>query len=82
LLSDNLLRLFPTPAHDDLQVQWTGNVTQDFTFEIRNVLGAVVFPTQTLLGNERVDVSALSPGVFYLTVKSAAGQITKQFVKQ
>jgi hypothetical protein len=81
-LADNLLKLFPNAAHDYLQVQWTGNVNQDFTFEIRNVLGAVVHPNQSLFGNERVDVSALTPGVYYLTVKTPGGQLSKQFVKQ
>jgi hypothetical protein len=63
-------------------VQWTGNVTQDFKFEIRNILGAVVCPLQSLFGNERVDVSALPSGVYYCTVKTPGGQLSKQFVKE
>jgi hypothetical protein len=75
------LQLTPNPAQNDILITVSDIMAPGLTFEIRNVLGAVIISRQNLTNNQRIDVNALVHGVYILTVSNKEGQISKQFVK-
>jgi hypothetical protein len=67
-----LLPVHPQPAHDVLQVQLAGN-TSEVTLQLFDGLGRVVRRLRAQQ-QAQLDVSMLTPGLYYLVAYDAAGQ--------
>lgn len=77
LATEKTITLYPNPAKDVLHVQ---GVSHGETVEVYNSLGQLV---QTeVLRNNSINVSALSAGVYYLTVDRKEKPAVISFVKQ
>lgn len=76
--ASNAFTVYPNPASEQLQVQLPNGATvQSATFY--NTLGQVVMET----GNEIVwNISALSPGLHFVTLQTSAGATQLKFIKE
>lgn len=67
----NLISVYPNPAHDNIQVKYDLNGTHKGSFELRNIVGSVVYQ-KNLKANSTtfgLSVSNLSPGVYFYVLK-------------
>lgn len=71
----------PSPAHSFLNVEFHESITFPLEVEVFDSQGKLLLK-QTLIASERLDVSALVPGVYLL--KAVAGEriFTEKFIKQ
>ncbi|MFH1049605.1 MAG: T9SS type A sorting domain-containing protein [bacterium] len=82
-LQDNIMRIYPNPASEYIEInivadgrQQTADGRQEI--QIYNVLGeCVITVEQTLSSVQRIDVTGLPPGVYFIRI----GNQTKLFVK-
>ena len=80
---ENFLSLYPNPATNELVVR-SSEFDDKGVIEIYNVLGEEVFSEKQETGirnQEAVDVSLLSPGVYFVKVKSEKKEHVAKFVK-
>ena len=70
--------VIPNPATSDITVQYAGNRT--FEYIICDAKGRSI-GTGIAAAGEHIDVSYLTPGVYYLTVQGADLRQTKEFIK-
>ncbi len=76
------VNVYPNPAANSLQVTYTGNSGQ---ISLYDVLGNMVIKNEELKmqnGAAQVDVSNISNGVYFLSVKTAEGILSKKVVVQ
>lgn len=69
----NLVSVFPNPANDNVQVKYDLNRASKGSFELRNIVGSVVYQ-KNLKSSENsfsLNVSGLSPGVYFYVLKSS-----------
>jgi len=69
--------IFPNPCINELNIS---GLAQDALFEIYNITGECLQSGQGLVGE--IDVSALSPGIYFLKVSSHGHQKTIKFIHQ
>ena len=73
------IALFPTPVQDVMHLQFRGEAQGLATLVIQNAAGQIV-RTDQLLGDASVDISALSGGVYFVSVKGTWGVATRRVV--
>ncbi len=82
-LSDFLL--LPNPANEHLTVRFASGQTGEATLRITNALGEVVLLRKGVatigMNEERLDVSGLSAGTYFLSLQVGEGVETARFVK-
>lgn len=72
---------FPNPTHGTTTMRVPGNLAwQNATAVITNSAGAIVL--QGKLVNERIDLSSLSPGVYFCLVTHAEGSLHARIIKE
>ncbi|WP_157208964.1 T9SS type A sorting domain-containing protein [Mariniflexile maritimum] len=68
--------IYPNPANDVLNISTSSKMA---SVEVSNITGQTMF---TKIGVKRIDISSLSSGMYFLTVKSEEGaSTTKKFIK-
>lgn len=72
--------VFPNPASDVLNVR-ADNVAYS-TFAISNQLGQILTTGDLIAGTTSIGISALAPGMYYITLKGDDGIKVQKFVKQ
>ena len=72
----NAVRLFPNPATTQLMIQSTDPIT---SIKVTDLLGQTVYIGSAQGSRQKIDVSALSPGVYFVIVN---GTDVQKFVKQ
>jgi hypothetical protein len=74
----------PNPCIKYLSIQIGNHTSEPLQLKIYTLLGAesssIIYPAG--IKPKEIDVSALSPGVYFLTLQSAKGKTIKKFVKQ
>jgi hypothetical protein len=65
-LGSNTIRLYPSPASDNITFMLSANSSSNKTYRIENVLGQVILKGEYLGRETRVDVSSLTDGMYYL----------------
>lgn len=80
-LEDNkqYLSFYPNPAKDEISIE-TGSNTADFVL-VTNVMGQTILKKElSENANQKLDVSSLNPGVYFLSLTSKSGILeTRQF---
>ena len=71
--------ILPNPANSELTVSIDKGVFSSYT--ITNTTGATVMQQNLTSLQTKVDISALQPGMYYLTVKGQSGTGTQKFIK-
>ncbi len=75
--------VIPNPVHDMLTVSLKNQIVNNSTIEIFNVLGKSVFRKDFfMLEHTELDVSNLSNGVYFVTIKSKDFQVVNKIIKQ
>ncbi len=75
----NILYIYPNPAHDLLQIQ---NLTKEYNYRIINLSGRILQAGKIQV-NGMISVASLPPGTYYLNLMhSQKCIINKKFVKQ
>ena len=76
------LNIFPNPAKDHINLSF--NLTNEYRWVIYNELGAIVNQSRTKksYGNttEKIDVSELKSGVYFISIIKDGNAITKEFI--
>lgn len=79
---DNSLRVFPNPSNGLVNVAFDLPSGQQASLEVTNVLGEVVYNTTRNIGagaqRELVDLSALTNGVYYMTITAGDLKSTRK----
>ena len=82
LTGNALLKVYPSPATNVLNVSVLGEVNSNSTLKIVNVNGTVVKEEKVTRNIQQVDISGLAKGVYMLKVNNGGSVITSKFVKQ
>ena len=72
----NTVRLFPNPATTQFMIQSTDPIT---SIKVTDLLGQTVYVGSAQGNRQKIDVSALSPGVYFVLVN---GTDVQKFMKQ
>ena len=73
------IALFPTPVRDVMHVQFRGEAQGVSTLVIQNAAGQIIRSDQ-IQGDVTMDVSALSDGVYFVSVEGTWGAATRRIV--
>lgn len=76
---DDRLTIYPNPVTDQLTV---ASDLADYDVTIHDALGRVLTRQTGLRGNERMDVSSLTPGVYLVRVRAGGAEKTVRVVKR
>ncbi len=76
--NDNILRVNPNPAQDELKITWT-SLAGIGELAIYNSLGTVVLQ-KTVDNNFTVDISNLPVGIYWITVQNGTGNYATEKV--
>ena len=71
--------IYPNPASDALTIK-AGNSAFD-SYIIANSVGQTVLCGQLAQWQTQVNISALSPGLYFVTIESKQGNVVRKFVK-
>jgi len=72
--------LFPNPASSYITL--TSSFNGAMLLTVQNIFGQIVFSKNLIAIEEVIDVSELSAGVYFFTVKISEGVFTKKVVKE
>ena len=79
------LHLFPNPAKDKLYIQWEsedkGPVTLTLTNAAGKTVGITVYQKTGYEWNQTLDISFLSPGLYFVGVKGKTREVKGRVVK-
>jgi Zn-dependent metalloprotease len=73
IMKDNFTLVYPNPLSDVLNVSINSKETQEFQFDVYNIMGQKIISKKGITGinisNETLDVSSLQPGTYMLKIK-------------
>ncbi|MEL7340395.1 MAG: T9SS type A sorting domain-containing protein, partial [Bacteroidota bacterium] len=76
-------QLFPNPADDQLTVLLPPELGPTIEWQVVDVLGKRLPITASIeAGQLRLEVEALSPGIYWLLLQTREGVFRQQFVRQ
>jgi bacillolysin len=78
----SLLKVYPSPATDVLNVSVLGERTPASTLQIVNINGAVVLEQRVTSSLQQVDISKLAKGTYMIRVNNGGSVMTGKFSKQ
>ena len=76
--SKNDLIIYPNPARSHIYIQ---SVEQVLSFSLSNILGEIVINKRNL-ENRIIEINNLKNGIYFLTIKTKSGHITKKLIKE
>jgi len=77
----SLMKLYPNPVQNDLNVKLSQADATQISYTISNLSGQTI--SQGVLDNEKIDVSQLTTGMYFLQLKSNDGRKgAKSFIKK
>jgi hypothetical protein len=71
-------KLAPVPVKETLFVE----VSEKCIIEVMNIQGEVLNVTKANTGNTKIDVSALSKGIYFVRIKADNGILVRKFIRQ
>lgn len=71
------IKIYPNPAHTFLNVE----TEQAIGLKIYNETGQLVYETDSLIGEKKLDISALKSGIYVIKYSSSKGSKALRFVK-
>lgn len=76
----NNFRLYPNPIKDILNIE--PKIQDSYKISLHNIQGQAILSTDTTTGNQQIDISKLSTGIYFLTIISGQNQSTLKVVKR
>ncbi len=80
---DEVLRVFPNPAKDNISIKYEGFQEGIYQFDIMNINGQILTSERMIFGEEgliEMDVSHLEKGVYILSFRNGENLINKRLV--
>jgi uncharacterized repeat protein (TIGR01451 family) len=74
----NKLRIFPNPAYNELTVQGAGTIS---TCTVVDQAGRLILQAEAANGKATLNIKQLPAGMYFITVKTEAGNEVHKFVK-
>jgi hypothetical protein len=82
-VAKSLISIYPNPAHDELFLENTGNLTGAETITLFNMLGQVVDAPVSAAGKKTtINTAGLPPGLYNLLYVNGGTQTRMKFVKE
>ena len=86
MLFDNLeLNIYPNPTSQSINISVNENNLNDYRWVVYNELGSIVNQSRSIKNSgvidEKIDVSNLTPGVYFISFISEEKVLTKEFIK-
>lgn len=78
---DKLVRVFPNPAKNVINIERINGASEEMSFEIRSVSGSLLKSGQIKTRHQIITVNDLMPGIYFLTVSSGVNRQTMRFIK-
>lgn len=75
------VKLFPNPAQDHLSLRTESN-TKVLNLSICNALGQLVYKQEIQQAEQEIDLGALTPGVYMITLRGGSAQKTMKVIKE
>ena len=75
------LKVYPNPAYDELSLDLPESVTNG-NFIILDINGKEVLELANYNANEKIDVSNLTAGVYFIRITSGGSEFTAKFTKK
>jgi hypothetical protein len=82
ITSAGVLKVYPTPATDQLNVSVLGDIAPKATIRVVNVNGAVVMEQIVTSNLQQLNISKLPKGVYMLKVNNGTTVLSSKFTKQ
>ena len=76
--STRYFSVYPTPSSNVLHVRLADEDMQNLSAEIIDLNGKIVL---TVSLEKPIDISGLKAGIYFLTVKTPEGRISREFIK-
>jgi hypothetical protein len=77
------LQVYPNPTSDEIHINFTGTYKGMASLVMTDVLGREVYQSRINTGSPTtISLSALSDGVYFLTLETASGKTVKKIVKE
>jgi uncharacterized repeat protein (TIGR03803 family) len=77
-----VVKTFPNPTKDIIQIQVNGNKDKDFTVELLDTFGRVVGVQNSNDSQIMVDVTNYTKGLYFIKVITAKGTVLQKIVKE
>lgn len=78
--SESKIQIYPNPAKNEIFVDWK---SVDATFSIIDAKGSIVsYKTKLKNGKNRIDVSKLPSGLYFIEISESGKNIKSKFIKQ
>jgi len=79
-ISDSKMQLYPNPAKNEIFVNWKSS---DTVYSIIDAKGSLISHQSKLVsGKNRIDVSKLAPGLYFIEIYEAGKNTRTKFIKQ
>lgn len=83
-LRTNPFTVYPIPAGGELQLSFASALNGSVNLTIQNCIGEIINTENRVMGNqssEKIDVSMLPQGVYFLTIRYSSRSYTLKFIK-
>jgi hypothetical protein len=77
---ENSLNIYPNPAINDVTL--TNIMLQNVTVSLYSIDGKLLLKKRLDQGNNTIDISGLSKGIYFITSTNVTGVIQKKFIKE
>jgi hypothetical protein len=76
------ISIYPNPAKDYINVYFMNTLSGNQTITLNNLYGSVLYSTKLSAGQNKIsfDASALAPGIYFISVRSSAGTLSKKII--
>ncbi|MEY4571758.1 MAG: hypothetical protein RLZ10_969, partial [Bacteroidota bacterium] len=76
------LAIYPNPAKDELYYEFAGIKNENYSIEITDLTGKVIYSIQTLETFGKIPVASFDNGYYFFRISNRSNSlIVKQFVK-
>jgi hypothetical protein len=79
---NDLIKVYPNPFKDKLNVEFSTNEIKDIKFKIINNLVQEVYSSNNPTQKQEIDLSFLASGIYYLKIQSASEQKVVKIIKE
>ena len=85
LESTQSLSVYPNPARDNLQINWSSKMSEQVMYKIYNTSGVLVYEQSESLNNDfasNINIANLNKGAYVLKITTSKDSIAKSFIKE
>ncbi|MDC9723433.1 MAG: GEVED domain-containing protein [Urechidicola sp.] len=77
----NSIKVYPNPVNEVLYINKPNGVTL-LDYKISNILGKIVIRDEFISNSNKIDVSSLTTGIYFLSLTTDKGKVTKKIIHQ